>query len=353
MVDRDISATLQVQVQRAVETGSCLRIRGGGTKDFYGREPRGEPLESSGHRGILSYEPTELVVKARGGTPLGDLVAALDEYGQILPFEPPRFAPGGTIGGAVASGLAGPRRPWGGAPRDLLLGVRLLDGRGQLLEFGGQVMKNVAGYDLSRLMAGAMGALGLLLEVSIKVLPRPREEWTLVREASAAEALRLMIDLQNRPVPLSGACHLDGLLHLRFAGREDSARRLAGELGADIGQGAEFWQELRDHRLGFFGEERPLWRLSVPPAWDGEGLEGELLIDWGGAQRWLKSDLPAARIRTLAGAVSGHATLFRNGDRAGDVFHPLTPSVELLHKRLKRVFDPGNVLNPGRLYPFL
>ncbi len=253
---------LQERVREAAAHGETLHARGAGSKDFYGRTASGSALELRKLEGIVSYEPTELVLTARAGTPLETLDAALREAGQMLPFDPPRFAAGGTIGGAVASGLAGPRRPWGGAPRDLLLGVKLLDGRGRIMRFGGQVMKNVAGYDLSRLMAGALGTLGVLLEVSLKVLPRPAEEHTLVREASAEHAIDLFAELQRRPFSLTGAAHADGKLFLRLAAAKSSAERLAAEIGAEAGSGGEFWSRLRDQRAGFFQSQTPLWRLS-------------------------------------------------------------------------------------------
>lgn len=349
MFDSDLTEKLKTRVENAAAAEQALCIRGGGSREFYGREPVGEPLELGRHRGILGYEPTELVITARAGTPVQEVEAALAEQGQMLPFEPPRFAPGGTIGGAVASGLAGPRRPWGGAPRDLLLGVKLLDGNGRVMKFGGQVMKNVAGYDISRLMAGAMGTLGILLEISLKVLPRPPQELTLTRSADTETALELMEVLQGRPLPVTGACHLEGRLYLRLATHRESAAGLAGEIGAEIIDASTFWSGLRDQELAFFTHEGPLWRLSVPPA-STPAINGEMLIDWGGAQRWLKSDVPAPQVREVAARVGGHAVLFRNGDRSGEVFQPLEPPLQTFHRRLKQVFDPRGILNPGRLY---
>jgi glycolate oxidase FAD binding subunit len=351
MTDQDLTQELQQQVQAAAAGGNPLCIRGGDTKRFYGREPLGEPLEVAGHRGILSYEPSELVITARAGTPLDEIEQALAEQGQLLPFEPPHFGPGSTIGGAVASGLAGPRRPWGGAPRDLLLGVKLLDGRGQILKFGGQVMKNVAGYDLSRLMAGAMGCLGVLLEVSLKVLPSPAQERSLGLELAVEPALELMRRLSGEPLPVTAACHLDGRLMLRLAASdalfEETRKRLGAEPMADQ---EGFWQRLRDQALPFFESSGPLWRLSVPPATPPSSLAGASLTDWAGAQRWLLTDAPARQIRDYAEAAGGHAVLFRNGERSGAVFHPLEPGLSALHQRLKQVFDPHSLFNPGRMY---
>jgi glycolate oxidase FAD binding subunit len=351
MSEQDIARELQQQVEESAQAGSALSIPGGNTKSFLGRACPGKDLDVSGHRGILSYEPTELVITARGGTPLAELESTLAERGQMLPFEPPRFGPAGTIGGALASGLAGPRRPWGGAPRDLLLGVKILDGRGHILEFGGQVMKNVAGYDLSRLMAGALGTLGILLEVSVKVLPRPAREVTLITETDAAASIESMQQLQGSPLPLTGAAYLEGRLHLRLAGNAELTGAIARQVGATVREDDDFWASLRDQKLDFFaGDDAPLWRLSLAPAARTE-LDERSLIDWGGAQRWLRGDLEPQEIRDIAARHGGHATLFRGGDRDSERFHPLPPAEERLHRSLKAVFDPHGILNPGRLYP--
>jgi glycolate oxidase FAD binding subunit len=245
----------------------------------------------------------------------------------------------------------GPAAP-GAAPRDLLLGVKLLDGKGQILKFGGQVMKNVAGYDLARLMAGAMGCLGVLLEVSLKVLPSAAQESSLSLDLATEPALELMRRLAGEPLPLTGACHLDGRLMLRLAASDALFEATRRRLGAEPVADAEgFWRRLRDHSLDFFQSPAPLWRLSVPPAAPVSSLPGESLTDWAGAQRWLLTDAPAQQIRDFAGSAGGHAVLFRNGDRSGAVFHPLEPGLSALHQRLKQVFDPRGLLNPGRMYP--
>ncbi|RLJ17338.1 glycolate oxidase subunit GlcE [bacterium endosymbiont of Escarpia laminata] len=346
-----MSEVLQAEVIQAVESGQQLCLRGGNSKGFYGRELTGEPFGLSKHQGIVNYEPTELVVTARGGTPLSEIEAALTAQQQMLPFEPPHFTEASTIGGAIASGLSGPRRPRFGAPRDLLLGIKLLDGRGQILNFGGQVMKNVAGYDLSRLMAGALGTLGILLEVSIKVLPLPPQETTLLFEADTENAHAITQRLSLDAAPISGSCHMDGELRIRFDCDETRVSQLQKRFGGERFENAEmFWQELRDQQLAFFQTDAPLWRLSMPPAAD-FALPGEQLIEWGGALRWFKGDHSMETIRSAVGVTGGHATLFRNGDRSGEIFHPLNPTVTLLHQRLKRVFDPKFIFNPGRLYP--
>jgi len=352
--ERDIGEEIRARVEGAAGAGRPLEIRGAGTKSFYGRATNvGDPLEVGGHRGIVGYEPSELVVSARAGTPLDALERALAREGQMLPFEPPRFGDGATVGGTVACGLSGPRRPWGGAARDLVLGVTLVNGRGERLVFGGQVMKNVAGYDVSRLVTGALGTLGVLLEVSMKVLPAPAVEETLVIECPAAEAIERMTGWGGRPLPISGACHEGERLHLRLSGTAGGVAAARRAIGGDADSATDFWRRLREHEHPFFAGDAPLWRLSLPPATAPIALPGEWLLDWAGAQRWLRTDAGADAVRAAAGEAGGHATLFRGGDRAGEVFHPLSGGLERLHRRLKDAFDPHGILNPGRMYSAL
>jgi glycolate oxidase FAD binding subunit len=346
----DISTRLADQVREAAAARRPLRIRGYDSKRFLGHVADHEILDLQGHRGILHYEPTELIVTARAGTPLREIEETLADKGQMLAFEPPRFDGEGSLGGAVASGLGGPRRPWGGAPRDLLLGMTLLDGRGRIMRFGGEFMKNVAGYDLTRLMAGAFGTLGVLLELSLKVLPAPATERSLVLNLPRDEAVRLVRTLARQPAPLSGACHLDDRLYLRLSGNEASVAAWESQIGGDGGEGQAFWQQLRDHRLGFFDVERPLWRLSLAPSTRRLDCEHEVLTDWGGAQRWVHTRSDAPAVRSEAEKAGGHATLFRQGDGQTAVFHPLDRVRERLHRGLKQVFDPAGILNPGRQY---
>jgi glycolate oxidase FAD binding subunit len=350
MTDQDLAATLCDRVRDASVGGRPLRIHGHDSKRFLGHVGDAEPLDVSGHRGIVRYEPTELVMTVRAGTPLAEIESALADQGQMLAFEPPHFDGRGTIGGAVASGLGGPRRPWGGAPRDLLLGVTLIDGAGRQLRFGGEVMKNVAGYDISRLMAGALGTLGVLLELSIKVLPAPAVERTLVLNLPRDEAVRRMRDLARQPAPLSAACHLDDRLYLRLSGNASSVDAWQRQIGGDAGEGLGFWQQLRDHRLNFFDDPSPLWRLSVAPATPRLDAEERVLTDWAGAQRWVFSDSEPAKLRAEIEKAGGHAILFRHGDTETPAFHPLDPVRERIHQGLKRTFDPNHILNPGRQY---
>lgn len=344
-----MEAELIERVKQAAETASPLCIRGGGSKTFYGRHCAGELLDVSGHRGIVSYEPSELVVTARAGTPLAEIEAVLAEHGQLLPFEPPHFGPGATLGGMVAAGLSGPRRPWGGSVRDAVLGVRLINGRGEALRFGGQVMKNVAGYDLSRLMAGALGSLGVLLEVSVKVLPRPAEERTRMFELSAESAAARQLEWGRLPLSLSGTLYDGERLFVRLCG---SARGVAAGLealgGAEVSDAP--WQAVKEQTLPFFLGDGPLWRICLPAAAPSLNLPGAGLTEWGGALRWLRTDLPAERVRQRAAALGGHATLFRGHDGRGEVFTPLAPVLYALHKRVKRALDPQDIFNPGRMY---
>lgn len=353
MNDNDISAALAEQVRQAAADGRRLRIRGGDTKAFYGRalSPDCEPLEVGPHQGIVAYEPTELALTVRAGTPLAEVEQVLAEQGQQLPFEPPAFGPAATIGGVVAAGLSGPARPWGGSVRDAVLGVKLLNGRGEILEFGGRVMKNVAGYDVSRLMAGSLGTLGVLLEISLKVMPRPRQTLTLVQELEAGRALEKMVEWGRRPLPLTGAAHLQGRLYLRIAGGElaiDAAREVIG--GDPMDEGEAFWRDLKEQRLPFFQGDAPLWRLSLPPAAPAVGIAGDCLIDWGGALRWVRSDAPAAQLREAAARLGGHATWFRGHDGRAEVFQPLPPPLMRLHRNVKQALDPQGIFGPGRLY---
>jgi glycolate oxidase FAD binding subunit len=354
MIDEaDITETLAARVREAAGAGTALRVLGGDSKAFYGRTPRGEPLEVAEHRGIVEYDPRELVVTARAGTPLAALEAALAEKGQMLPFEPPHFGPA-TLGGTLACNLSGPRRPFAGAARDLLLGARVLTGRGEVLSFGGKVMKNVAGYDVARLMAGAMGTLGVILEASLKVLPRPATELTLALEQDQAQAIGTMNRLAGRPLPLSAACWLAGRTLVRVSGTRAGVQAARGVIGGEVVENGEaLWADLREQRLAFFAAEAPLWRLSLAATTPPLGLEGETLLDWCGAQRWLYSRAPADAIRQVAARHGGHATCFRGGDREAEVFHPLSGPLWTLHTRLKQVFDPQGILNPGRMYAAL
>jgi len=351
-MSHDLSRELQERVAEAAASGTPLAIAGGGSKAFLGRAVQGTPLNVAGHAGVVSYEPRELVLTARAGTPLREIEDLLAAQGQMLPFEPPHFGAAATLGGTIACGLSGPRRPWAGSARDHVLGVRLVNGRAEVLRFGGEVMKNVAGYDLSRLQAGAFGTLGVMLEVSLKVVPRPAEEITLVQERGAADSLSYLAELARKPLPLSAACHDGARLYLRLSGAASAVAQSRSLLGGEVfAEGEAFWRDkIKEQQHAFFAGALPLWRLSLPPAAPWLELPGKVLLDWGGAQRWLKSDAPAGTIRQRAAAAGGHATLFKGGDRGGEVFQPLPPAMLALQRRLRRAFDPQGLFNPGRLY---
>ena len=364
-------------IREAAARKRALCVRGGGTKDFYGGEPRGDLLDTRPLRGIVSYEPTELVLTARAGTPLDEIEAALRENGQQLAFEPPHFdyrppAPSATardglavvseapqeriatLGGCVATGLSGPRRAYAGAVRDFVLGVRIMNGKGEALRFGGEVMKNVAGYDVSRLTVGALGTLGVILEVSLKVLPIPASEATMKLSAGADEVIRLMNEWAGKPLPVTATAYRAGSLTVRLSGAasavSSAVRKIGGE-AMDAGEAARFWSDVREHRAAFFAGDQPLWRLSVKPTTPPLDLAGPQFIEWSGALRWLRSDADAKVIRAAAAQAGGHATLFRAPNKTAAVFHPLSPALERIHRRLKDAFDPAGILNPGRLYP--
>lgn len=340
-------------IERIKSANAPLCIRGSGSKDFHGNTPRGDVLETAGHTGIVAYEPTELFITAHCGTPLAEIEAALNEKGQCLPFEPPRFAADSTVGGMVAAGLSGPRRASAGSVRDYVLGVKLIDGQARELAFGGQVMKNVAGYDVSRLIAGSLGTLGLITAVSLKVLPQPVAETTLRFEMNQGEALDQLNRWAGQPLPIVASCWENGVLTLRLAGARAAVEAAQLKLGAGETAPDGFWNDLRDQRLPFFAVET-LWRLSVPSLAPRLDLPGEQLIEWGGALRWLSSDAAAETIRAAAAAVGGSATLYRAppGLKAQvGTFAPLSAPLMTLHRNLKVAFDPQGIFNPGRMYP--
>ncbi|MXS85527.1 glycolate oxidase subunit GlcE [Nitrosomonas sp. HPC101] len=347
-------------INAATENKQPLRIRGGGSKDFYGNSQalqHASLLDTSTWQGVVDYEPSELVITARAGTPLVELEKLLHDHGQMLAFEPPYFSASATLGGCVATGLSGPRRAYTGAVRDYVLGTQLLDGQGSILSFGGRVMKNVAGYDVSRLMTGAMGTLGVLLEISLKVLPKPAADRTLCFQASTPEAMAIMRRCATEPLPVSATCFHDDQLYVRLSGAESAVQTAHARLGGDeIKDKDDFWESVRNHTHLFFQEGsaagKALWRLSIKPTTPPLSLPGKQLIEWGGALRWLVTDedADAAVIRTHAADAGGHATLFHGDKTTIPVFHPLSPALLKIHQRLKQQFDPAGILNPQRMY---
>ena len=396
MVADPLPAAMQALIDRvraARADKTPLNITGGNTKSFYGEAPVGLALPTGALTGISSYEPSELVVTVRAGTPLAELEAALAEQGQCLPFEPPRFAPagmageaapaggvsgeaapqsgmsgetapngrtvGGTVGGMVAAGLAGPARAAVGGLRDYVLGATLLTGRAELLSFGGQVMKNVAGYDVSRLLAGSMGLLGVICEVSLKVLPVAVATATLRFDIDQAGALRQLNTWGGQPLPINASAWWAGRLVLRLSGAAAAVQAAVTKLGGEVvdpALAAAFWARLRDQTDEFFNHATAalaggarLWRLSVPQTAAPLALDGEQLVEWGGAQRWLVSSAPAAVLRSAAALAGGHASVFR-GDKTGGALAPLATPLLTIHQELKTAFDPDRIFNPGRLY---
>lgn len=355
MSSEDDLRCLQEQIAAAAAAHQALLIRGGGSKDFYGGRLEGEPLDVSALSGITHCEPTELVISARAGTPLADLERELAAHGQMLAFEPPGFDGRATLGGSVACGLSGPRRAYCGPLRDFVLGVEMIDGRGRLLRFGGRVIKNVAGFDVSRLMAGGMGTLGLLTEITLKTVPRPRAECTLRFEMDQQRALESMTLWATRPLPLSATAWHDGVLHLRLSGADAAVSAARQALGGEILHDAgSYWEGVREQRLAFFTAAAELWRVSLParsPALPGSG---PTLIEWGGSLRWLSGPQDGGALRALATRSGGHATFYRGPAKPPDgAFHPLAPALLSIHKRLKAAFDPSGIFNRGRLHPDL
>jgi glycolate oxidase FAD binding subunit len=357
------------RIRAAATDRSPLRLHGGGSKDFYGQALAGELFDTREYAGLAAYEPTELVVTARCGTPLAELEAALAEKGQSLSFEPPHFGPTATVGGCLAAGLSGPRRARAGAVRDFVLGVKILDGHGRLLNFGGQVMKNVAGYDVSRLLAGSLGTLGLVVEVSLKVMPLAAAEQTLCFElpgapsgSSQSDALTRLNQWGGQPLPISASAWVGDVLHIRLSGAAAAVSAAVQQLGGDRlapEAATALWRSLREQSHAFFtaaaSQASALWRLSLPATTPPLALPGAQLIEWGGAQRWLHANAAEHQsIRLAAAQAGGHATLFRAdpaSKAAVGVFQPLAAPLARIHRELKAAFDAPGVFNPGRMYP--
>lgn len=352
MTDKDNSKPLQEMVQFFIDSKKAVNITAGNSKSFYGRKATGEQLSVAEHSGIINYEPTELVITARCGTPLNEIETVLNQHDQMLGFEPPHFRDQATLGGCIATGLSGPSRPYKGAVRDFVLGTTIINGKAEILHFGGEVMKNVAGYDVSRLMVGALGTLGIVLDVSLKVLPRPEIETTLSYELTEQSAINRINKYCGQSLPVSAACFDGDRLHIRLSGNASgvsAARKLLG--GEEETNSESLWKKIREHTHSFFQSTSPLWRCSILPASDPLSIPGKQFIDWGGAQRWLISDTEPQSIFSKINDLGGHATLFRNGDRSGDIFQPLHGKLRELHKQVKLAFDPHSLFNPGRLYP--
>lgn len=356
MTEADCTEELRARVDEAIKQAAPLALVGSGSKSFLGPRADGTPLDVRGHRGVVHYAPEELVLTVRAGTPVAEVENLLAGRGQMLAFEPPHFGPGATVGGTFAAGLSGPRRAAVGSARDFVLGMRFISGRGDVLRVGGEVIKNVAGYDLSRLMVGAFGTLGLILDVSLKVLPRPRAEQTLVQDVrDHAQAIGQLCAWAGKPLPITATCVEAHRMSIRLAGAESAVQHAARQLGGEtLADGATFWRDLREQQLAFFDDPRPLWRLSLPPATpplsERLAVTEDCLVEWGGAQRWIRTGTDAESVYAAARTAGGHATLYRNGSRDAACFQALPPALLEIHKRLKRAFDPHGIFNPGRMY---
>lgn len=340
------------QVLTAIKQSQPLKIIGGNSKAFLARKAVGmEIINMADYSGVISYEPTELYITVRAGTLLGDVTQILAEQGQMLAFEPPKINDDTTIGGVVATGLSGPRRPYTGSVRDFILGIHCINGLGKELSFGGQVMKNVAGYDLSRLMTGAFGTLGIITEITLKVLPLPEFELTAYKKTSKQEALKIMSELSGKSIPVSATCYNADYLYVRFSGNEKVVKDCVQKFELEeYKMGEQFWRELRDFKLPLFNSEKSIWRLSVPSTSNVNLGNDDYLIDWGGAQYWLASNRLPNEMFTMAEELGGSALLFRGGDRSGDIFQPLADGLFKLQQELKRAFDPHKILNPEKMY---
>ncbi len=361
----DLTNEFVAQIREAAAHKSPLTIEGSGSKRWYGNATVAQrQLSTTGHTGILDYDPAELVLTARTGTTIAELEKVLAERGQMLAFEPPRYAAESTLGGVIAAGLSGPARPYAGGVRDFVLGLHVVDGKGDVLKFGGQVMKNVAGYDVSRLMTGSLGVLGLITQVSLKVLPIPPAQCTLCFELSEAAAIHQINAWSSKPLPITASVWHQGVLSVRLAGARAAVASADQQLGGTKlapEAAAALWRSLQDQTHAFFcsasdmAGQRSLWRLSLPaiaPAIDATTISGAAaqLIEWGGGQRWLWSDAAPETIRKTARSLGGHAVCFNNQQAVGDVFDALPSALMAIHQRLKHTFDPHGLFNPGRLY---
>ena len=328
-----------------------MQITAGGSKTFYAHEIVGDPLSVKQHSGIVTYEPTELVITARCGTRLQELESTLAEQNQMLAFEPPAFTEHATLGGCIAAGLSGPRRPFAGAARDATLGIKMINGNAEILRFGGEVMKNVAGYDISRLMVGSMGTLGIILEASLKVLPKPETEITTCYELTERESITRINKICAQAYPVSATCFDGKQLFVRLSGTESGVKKAREMLGGEtLKDDDSFWQDIKEQRHPFFNSNKRIWRLSLKPSSPPLEISGEQFIEWRGAQRWLASDQDPTSIREIINQHGGHATIFKNAEKDDLSFHPLSGRLHELHLNVKLSMDPNCLFNPYRMY---
>jgi len=348
MKDNNISEQLQNIVEQAIQTKEKLIIKAGGSKDFYGRAVLGKELNISKHQGIISYEPSELFITVRAGTLLKDIENILAENNQMLAFEPPAFGDESTIGGTIACNLSGPRRAYSGAARDFVLGTKIINGQAEVLSFGGEVMKNVAGYDVSRLMTGAMGTLGVLLEISLKVVPKPETEITLVHQLNIDEALLKLHQWSTQSLPITASCYYQNKLTIRFSGTEKYINTLQQSIGGEtLIDANNFWHSVKEQSHSFFDSKKSLWRLSTASNSETTYPNDDTFYEWGGALRWIKTN---ASQNQTPNSLNGHISLFRCPTKRNDTFQPLPKHLLQIHRNLKQAFDPHGIFNIGRMY---
>lgn len=351
----DQSKVLQEQIQTAFENKTPCRIVGGDSKHFLGNTSQGETVTTKNHSGVISYDASELVMTVRSGTRLAEINQILAENNQSLPFEPPAFSNDATIGGTIACNLSGPARPYTGAARDFVLGTKIINGKGESCQFGGQVMKNVAGYDASRLMTGAYGTLGVILDVSLKVLPVAQTETTIKIAQDVNTAIKTINQLSAKNLPITASCYFDEYLYIRLNSSKQNTQAVSQTIcqqtdGIEIDDSSDFWTNIREQQHEFFNSDKSIARISLPSICNNIDFDGEQLIEWGGALRWLKSDMDINQLRHAVKKLGGHVSAYKNFSDETEFFHELDPALKILHKRLKDSFDPAGILNPSRLY---
>ncbi|MEM8844521.1 MAG: glycolate oxidase subunit GlcE [Pseudomonadota bacterium] len=354
MSDNEQVPELIDTIKQALNSKQPLLIQGGDSKSFYGNSISADILSVKQHTGVIDYEPSELYVTARCGTPLREIEAMLAEHNQIFPFEPPSFGDDATLGGTVACGFSGPRRPYASSIRDCVLGTHIINGKGEYLKFGGQVMKNVAGYDVSRAMCGAMGTLGIITQVSLKLIPQPESELTLMLEYKPEQALNIMHQYMQTDFPITATYFENNILYIRAAGIEKTIKKIKQIIGGNELQDSQnFWVSVKEHQREFFNSDLNLWKCNVPVNSPDLAVEGDYVMEWNGGLRWYSTNDGNEKLIAATKSVRGNATLFKSTSKPNDCFTQPTGALKKLHSNLKTAFDPENILNPGRLYSWL
>lgn len=361
----DVSQQLIDQVKTAIADKTSVRIQGGGTKSGLGRavDSTTQLISTSEHSGVVQYKPVELIMTVRGGTTLAEIDSELAKNKQMLACDPRRFGGQATIAGSLAANQSGHARPWFGSLRDHVLGIKLINGQAEHCRFGGQVMKNVAGYDVARLQAGAMGAFGLISEVSFKVLPKPEMCVSMSLETGASEAIALMNKLSGTSKPITAVSWVDGTVYFRLEGPskavEATTKQWQSKHGLailDDSTASILWESLREHEHDFFAgteKEKSLWKFSVNAAADHISQDAAWAFDWCGSQRWLVGEFSLEELAEHAYKMGGEVQLYSGGDRQQELSIPRSAAVKQLMQNLKNSFDPENIFNSGRLYSWL